>query len=158
MAKGLDGVKFGQLGLDAERGSPIRRPPRYNGARMFLIPQEGGATCSVDDGFLRPQDSRPSSDPAAVSWARRSKRLEAIRQFPPEARLDGGRTMMGYCCESIYLGDALDMYPRWPNPVVIVSDGAYGVSGIRIRPRRMRFSTRPKTTRVGTLAESPEPG
>lgn len=29
----------------------------------------------------------------------------------------------------IYLGDALDMYPHWPNPVVIVSDGAYGVSG-----------------------------
>ena len=26
-------------------------------------------------------------------------------------------------------GDALEMYPRWPAPVVIVSDGAYGVSG-----------------------------
>lgn len=29
----------------------------------------------------------------------------------------------------IYLGDALEMYPHWPSPAVIVSDGAYGVSG-----------------------------
>jgi site-specific DNA-methyltransferase (adenine-specific) len=29
----------------------------------------------------------------------------------------------------LFLGDALSHYPRWPTPVVIVSDGAYGVSG-----------------------------
>ena len=29
----------------------------------------------------------------------------------------------------IYLGNALDMYAHWPSPVVILSDGAYGVSG-----------------------------
>ena len=29
----------------------------------------------------------------------------------------------------IYLGDALEMYGHWPSPVVIVSDGAYGVAG-----------------------------
>jgi len=27
----------------------------------------------------------------------------------------------------ITLGDALDLYPRWPSPVVIVSDGPYGL-------------------------------
>ncbi len=30
---------------------------------------------------------------------------------------------------SLFLGDALEMYEHWPGPVVIVSDGAYGVSG-----------------------------
>lgn len=29
----------------------------------------------------------------------------------------------------IFLGDVLEMYGHWPGPVVIVSDGAYGVSG-----------------------------
>lgn len=29
----------------------------------------------------------------------------------------------------LFLGDALQMYSQWPNPVIIVSDGAYGVSG-----------------------------
>ena len=29
----------------------------------------------------------------------------------------------------IFLGDALEMYGHWPGPAVIVSDGAYGVSG-----------------------------
>ena len=30
---------------------------------------------------------------------------------------------------AIHLGDALEAYPRWPAPTVIVSDGAYGVAG-----------------------------
>ena len=29
----------------------------------------------------------------------------------------------------IYFGNAMEIYPHWPSPVVIVSDGAYGVSG-----------------------------
>lgn len=29
----------------------------------------------------------------------------------------------------IVLGDALNHYPRWPSPVTIISDGAYGVAG-----------------------------
>ena len=29
----------------------------------------------------------------------------------------------------IYQGDALELYPEWPSPVVIVSDGGYGVGG-----------------------------
>ena len=29
----------------------------------------------------------------------------------------------------LVLGDALDHYAAWPAPTVIVSDGAYGVSG-----------------------------
>lgn len=30
---------------------------------------------------------------------------------------------------TVFLGDVLEMYDQWPAPVVIVSDGAYGVSG-----------------------------
>lgn len=30
---------------------------------------------------------------------------------------------------TVALGDALGLYPSWPSPVVIVSDGPYGVSG-----------------------------
>ena len=39
---------------------------------------------------------------------------------PPSARHAGAR---------LFLGDALQLYSQWPSPVVIVSDGAYGVSG-----------------------------
>lgn len=30
---------------------------------------------------------------------------------------------------TIFKGDALKLYPRWPSPVVIISDGPYGVAG-----------------------------
>ncbi len=30
---------------------------------------------------------------------------------------------------TLHWGDALDCYERWPAPVVVVSDGAYGISG-----------------------------
>ncbi len=30
---------------------------------------------------------------------------------------------------SLFLGDSLDLYPLWPSPTTIVSDGAYGVLG-----------------------------
>lgn len=53
--------------------------------------------------------SRP--DPSAASGS-------AVRA--PSARHAGVR---------LFLGDALQMYSDWPSPVVIVSDGAYGVSG-----------------------------
>lgn len=35
----------------------------------------------------------------------------------------------------LHRGDALDAYPSWPTPAVIVSDGAYGVGGFPGDPR-----------------------
>ena len=31
----------------------------------------------------------------------------------------------------IYAGDSLDLYSKWESPVVIISDGPYGVGGYR---------------------------
>lgn len=36
---------------------------------------------------------------------------------------------------SVFRGDALDAYPHWPTPSVIISDGAYGVGGFPGDPR-----------------------
>lgn len=36
---------------------------------------------------------------------------------------------------SLYRGDALDVYPEWPTPTTIISDGAYGVGGFPGDPR-----------------------
>ena len=41
-------------------------------------------------------------------------------QVPDIADVGGG---------AVFFGDALGAYPEWPSPVVIVSDGPYGVSG-----------------------------
>ena len=30
----------------------------------------------------------------------------------------------------IYAGDSLDLYSKWESPVVIISDGPYGVGGL----------------------------
>ena len=37
---------------------------------------------------------------------------------------------------SIELGDALELYARWPTPTVIMSDGAYGIAGFPGDPPR----------------------
>lgn len=36
---------------------------------------------------------------------------------------------------SLYLGNALDVYGKWPTPATIISDGAYGVGGFPSDPR-----------------------
>jgi len=41
---------------------------------------------------------------------------------------------MGQATIHLFLGDALDHYPQWSAPIVIVSDGAYGVSGFEGDP------------------------
>ena len=43
--------------------------------------------------------------------------------------------MIGGPAWSLFRGDALDAYPEWPAPAVIVSDGAYGVGGFPGDPR-----------------------
>ena len=55
--------------------------------------------------------SAPPTPPAAES--RLSRRYPSVRR--------AGAT--------VFLGDALRMYPDWPSPVIVISDGAYGVSG-----------------------------
>ena len=49
------------------------------------------------------------------------------------ARIDQPTAKAGksvtYRGTTIALGDALELYKTWPAPVVIVSDGAYGISG-----------------------------
>ena len=50
---------------------------------------------------------------------------------PPtaESRLSRRYPSVRRAGATVFLGDALRMYPDWPSPVVVVSDGAYGVSG-----------------------------
>lgn len=51
------------------------------------------------------------------------ERIDVTRPFPKTYRSVERKTAR------IYLGDALELYGHWPSPTVIVSDGAYGVSG-----------------------------
>ena len=48
------------------------------------------------------------------------------------ARTPGGEAEFAW---SVFHGDALDAYDRWPSPSTIISDGAYGVGGFPDDPR-----------------------
>ena len=48
------------------------------------------------------------------------------------ARTPGGEAEVAW---SVFHGDALDAYDRWPSPSTIISDGAYGVGGFPDDPR-----------------------
>lgn len=58
---------------------------------------------------------------APTSTVGRGKAL-VLTTSPVETRYEHGGVVLEY-------GDSLDLYPNWPSPTVIVSDGAYGVLG-----------------------------
>lgn len=60
-----------------------------------------------------------------------SRTVASSAPTPPVARSAPVRRQPSVTREgaTVFLGDVLGMYADWPSPVVIVSDGAYGVSG-----------------------------
>jgi len=61
------------------------------------------------------------SEKSALDYGLRKRRVEHV--FAPQVDCWSNERV------SLYLGDSLNFYSEWETPTVIVSDGAYGISG-----------------------------
>jgi site-specific DNA-methyltransferase (adenine-specific) len=75
------------------------------------------------DGARAGRDPVGGFTAAEDGLIQQSSNIQAPRPIPRSLRTATRRGVF------LFLGDALEMYEHWPVPVVIVSDGAYGVSG-----------------------------